>query len=151
MRDERRIFVVEPFLFLAFGLLQLSCIGAFINRRGYAAFWLSQLHYRGALFYVLLAGLGVWACVGLGIWFKELGYNYWWRWVYFFIGLASLFGIVLLLLRVWWWEALLLLLYDTTNPLWNLIWSVAALLGAGAVLLAVLLFIKWRRQRQWYG
>ena len=64
-KAEKKIFVWEPWFFMAFGLFHLHRIWGLIDRNSYAGFWMGVLENKG-LFYYILMGILALLCV-LGV------------------------------------------------------------------------------------
>ena len=53
-KAEKKIFVWEPWFFMAFGLFHLHRIWGLLDRNSYAGFWLGVLENKGLFYFVLI-------------------------------------------------------------------------------------------------
>lgn len=85
---------------------------------------------------------------GIAVFVKNIGQNYWWRWVCIFGGGYVLFDVIAVLLGVTWWNDLLLFMSDINNSFWNIIWGGFVLIGILSFSLGVyLLYVRKQRVR----
>lgn len=140
---------MEPVLFALYGLVNTSALWAFFSRSAFAGFWVHQMRVRSPFYCIYLVVMGLAGLWGIGIWLRDLGHNYWWRWLFLPAGIVAAFNAVAGLLRLWWWQALLLVLYDTTSPLWLFVWGALCVFGVLCLLLAVYLLRRRKRQKDW--
>ena len=75
----RKIYNLEPWFFIFFGIFYLHRIWALIDRESYASFWLGIMRSKGLLYFLLMGILSVLCILGIVTYIKERGKNYWWR------------------------------------------------------------------------
>ena len=139
---EKKIFVWEPWFFIAFGLFHLHRIWGLIDRSSYAGFWLGVLENKG-IFYFAATGILAMLCVlGVAAFAKNYGRNYWWRWIYLFGGAYLLFDLFAIAAGLEFWNKLLLWMFDATSVYWNAVWSFFILLGTFVFVLGIKLLIQ---------
>ncbi len=85
--------------------------------------------------------------LGIISFFKNIHYNYWWRWIYIAGGGYLLFDLFAICVRLKFWNELLLWMYDTTSPYWNTIWLMFILLGGFVFCLGIKLFIDYQNEK----
>lgn len=78
----KKIEFYEPWFFLLFGVFHLHRIWGMIDRKSYADFWIGILESRNVFYYGLMVVLAMLCFLGIICFFKNIHYNYWWRWIY---------------------------------------------------------------------
>jgi hypothetical protein len=129
-----------------FGVFHIHRIWGLLDRRGYSDFWLSVMHNRNAFYFVLMGVLTLLCIVGIAIFIKNRGNNYWWRWIYICGGGYLIFDLLAILIQWAVWENLLYWMLNITNPYWNGIWGLFICLGAFSLALGIALARKFSRQ-----
>ena len=129
MLKKLYIYWFEPIFFLFFGLFHLHRIWGLIDRKAYSNYWLNILTQKPIVYYMLMLILLVLCTSGIIVFVKNMGKNYWWRWIYIFGGGYVLFDVIAVILEITWWNDLLRLMFDTYNPYWNIIWGGFILIG----------------------
>lgn len=142
---QSKIAFFEPWFFLFFGLFHLHRIWGLVDRNAYADFWMSVLEQKGAFYYSLMGILAVLCLLGIGVFFRNIHQNYWWRWIYLFGGAYVLFDLFAIAAGWTVWMDLLHGMFDVQAPYWNFLWSAFVVLG-GAVFLLGLFLLKKRRE-----
>ena len=138
----KKIYSYEPWFFLFFGIFHLHRIWGLIDRKSYAAFWIQTMEDKG-MFYFLLMGILAALCVaGIITFFRNLHYNYWWRWIYLFGGGYVLFDLFAIATGLEFWHDLLLRMFDVTAFYWNILWSGFVALGGVVFVLGCILMKK---------
>ncbi|MBD5093175.1 MAG: hypothetical protein HDT26_02585 [Subdoligranulum sp.] len=139
---EKKVFVWEPWFFIAFGLFHLHRIWGLVDRRSYAGFWIGVLENKGPFYFACMGILAVLCILGIATFIKNYNRNYWWRWIYLFGGAYLLFDLFAIATGLAFWNKLLLWMFDETSVYWNAIWSFFILLGAFVFGLGVKLLIQ---------
>ncbi len=85
---------------------------------------------RGWFYFALAGVLTAFCIMGIVIFIKSRGENYWWRWVYLFGGVYLLFDLFAIFVGLDFWERLLYWMYDIANPYWDALWGTFIGLGA---------------------
>ena len=129
MKEKSKIFWFEPVVFLFFGLFHLHRVWALIDRIKYANFWLAVLNQRGILYFILMGILSALCIAGIIVFLRNIGNNYWWRWIYIFGGGYVLFDLICILVQYKLWYVLLGAMFDTTNIYWNYLWGLFIVMG----------------------
>lgn len=146
MRAKSKIFWFEPVIFLFFGLFHLHRIWALVDRTRYANFWLGVMHDRGILYFILMVILSGLCIAGIIVFFRNIGKNYWWRWIYIFGGGYVLFDLFSILMKFKSWNILLNMMFDTTSTYWNYLWSFFIIIGFISITLGLHIMKKWSGQ-----
>lgn len=139
---KQKIFVWEPWFFIAFGLFHLHRVWALIDRNSYATFWLDILEVQGPFYFVLMSVLAMLCIVGIFTFIKNRQKNFWWRWIYLFGGCYLLFDLFAIAVGLAWWRKLILWMFDTSSIYWNYLWSFFILLDGFIFLLGIHLLRK---------
>ena len=126
---KSKIIWIEPVFFLFFGVFHLHRIWGLIDRKGYSDFWLSVMNNRDWFYFSLLGILSLLCIVGIAVFIKCKGHNYWWRWVYIFGGGYLLFDLFAIFIKLEIWKNLLYWMFDITNPYWNIVLGIFISLG----------------------
>lgn len=137
MENKPRIYWFEPIIFLFFGIFHLHRIWGLLDRNSYSRFWLSIMNERGILYFILMGVLSLLCIIGIIVFCKNIGRNYWWRWIYIFGGGYVLFDLFTIATKVDVWNKLLLYMFDTTNPYWNIIWGNFVIIGLLSFILGI--------------
>lgn len=137
MNKKSHIYWFEPVVFLFFGLFHIHRIWGLIDRVGYADFWFSIMKNRGVLYFLLMGILSVLCVLGIVVFIKNIGKNYWWRWIYIFGGGYVLFDLFAILMKLAVWNKLLLKMFDTTGAYWNLLWGAFITIGSLSLVLGI--------------
>ncbi len=141
----KKIYWYEPWFFIFFGIFHLHRIWGLIDRQAYASFWLYVMESKG-LFYFVLMGILAGLCVlGIGTFFRNLHYNYWWRWIYLCGGYV-LFDLFAIATGLNFWHELLIAMFEVNASYWNILWGGFILLGA--VVFGLGYYLLWRRKRK---
>lgn len=146
MLKKSNIYWFEPVFYLFFGLFHIHRIWGLIDRKSYADYWLSLLAEKNVMYYVLMITLLILCISGIVVFVKNIGKNYWWRWVYIFGGGYVLFDVMAVLLGIRWWNDLLLFMYNINSPFWNTIWGGFVLIGILSLSLGVYLLYLHRQR-----
>ncbi len=137
MGNKPRIYWFEPIIFLFFGIFHLHRIWGLLDRNSYSKFWLSIMNERGILYFILMGVLSLLCIIGIIVFCKNIGGNYWWRWIYIFGGGYVLFDLFAIITQIDVWNKLLLYMFDKTNPYWNIIWGNFVIIGLLAFILGI--------------
>lgn len=137
MSEKSKIYCFEPVIFLFFGVFHMHRIWAFIDRTGYANFWLGLCSNQGVLYFLLMGILASLCLLGIIVFTKNKGNNYWWRWIYIFGGGYVLFDLCSIFIKLEVWNQLLRMMFDTTSQYWNIIWGFFIIIGFLSFLLGV--------------
>jgi len=129
LKDKSKIFWFEPVVFLFFGLFHLHRIWGLVDRTGYADFWLGIMNNRGILYFLLMGILSALCIAGIVVFFRNIGKNYWWRWIYIFGGGYVLFDLFAILIKLKEWNILLQIMFDTKSIYWNYLWGLFIVIG----------------------
>jgi heme O synthase-like polyprenyltransferase len=146
MNNKPKIYSAEIYFFLFFGLFHMHRIWGLIDRESYSRFWLSVMENRGWFYFALAGLLSAFCIMGMVIFFKNRGRNYWWRWIYIFGGGYLLFDLFAILIRLEVWQKLLYWMFDTSNPFWNILWGTFVGLGAFSAAIGLSIAKKLRQQ-----
>lgn len=138
----KKIYFYEPLFFMFFGIFHLHRIWGLIDRESYATFWIHTMEDKGVFYFLLMGLLALFCIVGIITFFKNLKYNYWWRWIYLFGGGYVLFDLFAIATGLEFWHDLLLRMFDVTAPYWNILWSGFIILGGLVFILGCILFAK---------
>lgn len=141
-RMEKRVFIWEPWIFIAFGSFHLHRIWGLIDRDHYARFWMGVLESKGLFYFVLMGVLAGLCVLGIATFARCWGNNYWWRWIYLFGGAYVLFDLYAIAAGVRSWKRLLLWMFDVDSVYWNAVWSFFVLLGGWLFLLGLRLLTQ---------
>lgn len=125
----KKIEKFEPFIFMFFGIFHLHRIWGLVDRRSYADFWLGVMEQKNFIYFLLMIILAVLCIGGIGIFFKNLHHNFWWRWIYVLCGGYVLFDLFAIAAGLEFWHTLILGMYDVSAPYWNLLWLSFILIG----------------------
>lgn len=142
---EKKVFVWEPWFFMAFGLFHLHRIWGLADRNSYAAFWLDTLENKGLFYFTLMGILAILCVLGMITFVRNLHNNYWWRWIYLFGGAYLLFDLFAIAIGLEFWNKLLLWMFDVTSIYWNAVWSFFVLLGGFVFVLGMKLLAQRKR------
>lgn len=142
MKKKSPVLWFEPIVFLFFGVFHLHRIWGLVSRESYARFWTSIMNDKGTVYYSLMSILAIMCIAGLVVFIKNIGQNYWWRWIYFLGGGYVLFDVIAILTNLKVWRNLLLNMFDVTNPYWNLIWGWFILIGFMSLILGIAILKK---------
>ena len=63
----KKIEVYEPYFFLFFGIFHLHRIWGLIDRKSYAAFWVSVMENKGIFYFLLMGILCMTQILGIGM------------------------------------------------------------------------------------
>ncbi len=124
-----KIKVYEPYFFLFFGLFHMHRIWGLIDRKSYATFWINVMENKGIFYFGLMGILSVFCLLGIYTFFRNLHYNYWWRWIYLFGGSYVLFDLFAIATGMEFWRCLILAMYDIDAWYWNVLWVSFVILG----------------------
>lgn len=144
MKEKSKIYRFEPLVFLFFGIFHIHRIWGLIDRNSYANFWLRILNNRGILYFVLMGILSTLCIAGIIIFFRHIGKNYWWRWIYIFAGGYVLFDLFAIAIKLNAWKKLLLMMFDTSSAYWNILWSMFILIGTLSCALGLYIIRKMK-------
>lgn len=147
MDKKSKLYWFEKDFFLFFGIFHLHRIWGLVDRSGYSSFWLSIMNNRGWLYFVLMGLLTTFCVMGIVTFVKNLGHNYWWRWIYLFGGAYLLFDLFAISVRLSFWERLLYWMYDVTNPYWNVLWGTFIGLGVFSSVIGISILRKLLQRR----
>ncbi|SCW62221.1 hypothetical protein SAMN02910456_02220 [Ruminococcaceae bacterium YRB3002] len=142
MGKTGRIHAWEPWFFLFFGVFHLHRIWGLVDRQSYASFWLGIMENKGWPYFVIMGVLAALCVLGIVTFIRELGHNFWWRWVYIGGGAYLLFDLFAIATGMRFWNELIMKMFDTTLPYWNVIWSAFILLGGAVFVLGIILLRK---------
>jgi hypothetical protein len=137
LKNKSKILCFEPFVFLFFGLFHIHRIWGLVDRTGYANFWLGVMNKRGALYFLIMGVLSGLCIAGIVVFFKNIGKNYWWRWIYVFGGGYVLLDLFSILMKFKVWNSLLQIMFDTGNIYWNYLWGFFIIIGVFSFLLGI--------------
>ena len=112
---EKKVFVWEPWFFIAFGLFHLHRIWGLIDRSSYAKFWIEVLENKGVFYFASMGILAILCILGVTTFVKNYKRNYWWRWIYLFGGVYLLFDLFAIAVGLEFWNKLLLWMFDETS------------------------------------
>ena len=140
----KKIYALEPWFFMFFGLFHLHRIWGLIDRKSYADFWLGILESKGVFYFVLMGILAFLCICGIVIFCRNIKNNYWWRWIYLFGGGYLLFDLFAIAIELKIWNDLLLFMFDINSSYWNIVWGCFIVLGAFVFGLGVKLLKKRR-------
>lgn len=141
-KKYRKIEIFEPWFFIFFGLFHLHRIWGILDREAYAGFWLGVVEEKGVFYYLLMGTLGILCILGIITFFKNMGNNYWWRWIYIFGGSYVLFDLFAIASGLKFWQTLLFKMFDTGAVYWNILWGFFIIMGAAVFFLGVKLIRK---------
>ena len=141
----RKIYNWEPWFFIFFGIFHLHRIWALIDRESYALFWLGIMKSKGLPYFLLMGILYVLCILGIVTYIKERGKNYWWRLIYLFGGLYSLFDLFAIATGMEFWQRLLDKMFDTQGRYWNVIWGFFIFLGGAVFVLGIVLLFRRKK------
>ena len=141
----RKIYNWEPWFFIFFGIFHLHRIWALIDRESYAIFWLGIMKSKGLLYFLLMGILSVLCILGIVMYIKERGKNYWWRLIYLFGGLYLLFDLFAIATGMEFWQRLLDKMFDTQGRYWNVIWGFFIFLGGSVFALGIILLFRRKK------
>lgn len=142
MEDKAKIYWFEPIVFLFFGVFHLHRIWGLVNRSTYSEYWICVMNDRGFVYLILMIVLSLLCLMGILIFCKNIGKNYWWRWVYLFGGGYVLFDLFAIITKIEIWNKLLLFIFDIKNPYWNVIWGSFIVIGLLSFLLGISIIKK---------
>ena len=108
----KKIYSFEPWFFIFFGVFHLHRIWALFDRVSYASFWINIMEEKGLLYFLLMGILSVFCILGIVVFFKNLGQNFWWRWIYLFGGSYLLFDLFAIATGLSFWRNLLYAMFD---------------------------------------
>ena len=95
------------------------------------------------LFYFLLMGiLSVFSILGIVVFFKNLGQNFVWRWIYLFGGCYLLFDLFAIATGLSFWYKLLYAMFNVSAWYCNFVWGGFILLGGTVFILGIWLKVK---------
>ncbi len=151
MKNKSRVYWVEPFIFMFFGLLHIHRIWGLIDRAGYADFWLSLMEGKGWFYFVLMGIMAALCVSGIVLFIKNRGHNYWWRWFYIFGGGYVIFDLFAIYVELDIWKKLLSAMFDTSAPYWNILWGGFITLGLVSFGIGISLIIKRVRMKNNQG
>ena len=135
-------------VFYVFGVFHLHRIWGLVDRNSYAKFWINIMESRG-LFYVVLMGILSALCVlGIIIFFRNLRYNYWWRWIYLCGSGYLLFDLFTIATGLEFWHDLILAMFDITAWYWNLLWGGFIIMGGAVFVLGVFILRQIKKIRK---
>lgn len=138
----RKIEIYEPYFFIFFGLFHLHRIWAIIDRYSYSNFWITILNQKGLFYYLLMGFLAILCILGITTFLKNLGNNYWWRWIYLLGGGYVLFDLIAIATELSFWNKLLIMMFDISNNYWNMIWLLFIIMGGLVFILGIYLLNK---------
>ncbi len=147
MNNQSKLFWFEKDFFLFFGIFHMHRVWGLIDRKSYSDFWLSVMNSRGRFYFALAGVLTVFCIMGIVIFMKNRGKNYWWRWIYLFGGAYLLFDLFAILVRLDFWKSLLYWMYDIKNPYWNILWGTFISLGVFSLAIGISITIKLLRRK----
>lgn len=133
----KKIYSYEPWFFIFLGLFHLHRIWGLVDRDSYAAFWINVMERKGIFYFGLMDILTVLCVLGIITFFKNLRYNYWWRWIYLFGGGYLLFDLFAIATGLEFWHDLLLAMFDVTAWYWNLLWGGFITMGGAVFVLGI--------------
>lgn len=142
----KKIYSLEPWFFLFFGVFHLHRIWGLIDRESYAEFWIGIMIDKGIFYFALMGVLAVLCILGITIFCKNLHQNYWWRWIYLGGGSYLLFDLFAIVVGLEFWNKILLWMFDTTSPYWNLLWGGFIVMGGAVFVLGCSLLKKRRNE-----
>lgn len=138
----KKIYVYEPWFFIFFGVFHLHRIWGLVDREAYAVFWLEMMENRGMFYFVLMGSLTLFCIMGIVAFFRNIHYNYWWRWIYLLGGGYLLFDLFAIAAGLSFWHELLLAMFDVNGAYWNWIWGGFIFMGGAVFILGCLLWKK---------
>jgi hypothetical protein len=121
--------IYEPWFFIFFGLFHVHRIWALIDRKSYSDFWQNVMINKDYLYFLIGGILFTLCLLGIITFFKNIKYNYWWRWIYIVGGFYLLFDLVAIVFELKFWRILLENMFDVNNVFWNIVWGFFILLG----------------------
>lgn len=137
MKCKSKIVWLEPVLFIFFGLFHLHRIWGLADRKRYAGFWLGIMNNRSILYFLFAGILSLLCIAGIVVFFRNIGNNYWWRWIYIFGGGYVLFDLFAISIKLKEWNNLLQMMFDTTSMYWNYLWGGFIVMGFLSLVLGV--------------
>ena len=129
-------------VFIFFGVFHLHRIWTLFDRVSYALFWINIMEEKGLFYFLLMGILSVFCILGIVVFFKNLGQNFWWRWIYLFGGSYLLFDLFAIATGLEFWHDLILAMFDITAWYWNLLWGGFIAMGGAVFVLGILLKLK---------
>ena len=141
-KDERKIYVWEPWFFLFFGGFHLHRIWALVDRKSYASFWMGLQENKEWPYFLIMGVLGSLCVLGIVTFIRQLTSNYWWRWIYICGGAYLLFDLFAIAAGLEFWHDLLGMMFDIESKHWNVIWGGFIALGAFVFFLGISLLRK---------
>ena len=116
----KKIYSFEPWFFIFFGVFHLHRIWALFDRVSYASFWINIMEEKGLLYFLLMGILSIFCILGIVVFFKNLGHNFWWRWIYLFGGSYLLFDLFAIATGLSFWRNLIYAMFDVLAWYWIL-------------------------------
>ena len=116
---KKYIVLSHGFLFF-FGVFHLHRIWALFDRVSYASFWINTMEEKGLFYFLLIGILSVFSILGIVVFFKNLGQNFWWRWIYLLGGSYLLFDLFAIATGLSFWRNLLYAIFDVSAWYWIL-------------------------------
>lgn len=110
----KKIYSFEPWFFIFFGVFHLHRIWALFDRVSYALFWINTMEEKGLFYFLLMGILSVFCILGIVVFFKNLGQNFWWRWIYLFGGSYLFFDLFAIATGLSFWRNLLYAMFDVS-------------------------------------
>ena len=138
----KKMYSFEPCFFIFFGVFHLHRIWALFDSVSYASFWINTMEKKGLFYFLLMGILSVFSILGIVVFFKNLGQNFWWRWIYLFGGSYLLFDLFAIATGLSFWRNLLYAMFDVSAWYWNLVWGGFILLGGVVFVLGIWLKVK---------
>ena len=142
MSDMKKIYSFEPWFFIFFGVFHLHRIWALFDRVSYASFWINTMEEKGLLYFLLMGILSIFCILGIVVFFKNLGQNFWWRWIYLFGGSYLLFDLFAIATGLSFWRNLIYAMFAVSAWYWNFVWGGFILLGGVVFVLGIWLNCK---------
>ena len=141
----KKIYSFEPWFFIFFGVFHLHRIWALFDRVSYASFWINTMEEKGLFYFLLMGILSIFCILGIVVFFKNLGQNFWWRWIYLFGGSYLLFDLFAIATGLSFWRNLLYAMFNVSAWYWNVVWGGFILLGG--VLFVLGIWLKCNRRK----
>mgnify|MGYP001651799035 CR=1 FL=1 len=130
------------------GHFHLHRVWGLFDREGYASFWLGLLNEKGWIYYAIMLALAILCVLGIFSFFRNLGRNYWWRWIYVTGGCYLLFDLCAIFTGLKLWNELMLWTFDVSSPWWNAIWLSFVALGAMYFGLGIYILVQYIQQEK---
>ncbi len=146
--DMKKIYKFEPWFFMFFGVFHLHRIWGLVDRNSYAKFWINVMESRGLFYFVLMGILSALCVLGIIIFFRNLRYNYWWRWIYLCGGGYLLFDLFAIATGLEFWHDLIIAMFDVTAWYWNLLWGGFIIMGGAVFVLGVFILRQIKKIRK---